>query len=83
MIITWVYLSTGGSVLIVMLLHLSSNVIGGGIFMPLFSGPDQVRFYQLVILFAWILALVLLFVSRKKLARQANTAGAEAQGSTA
>jgi hypothetical protein len=58
-LITWLFNRTGGSVLIVMLFHLTSNVVGGGILISLFSGADQTRYYVLFIAMAWFLALVL------------------------
>jgi uncharacterized protein len=58
-LITWLFNSTGGSVLIPMLFHLTSNVVGGAIAIPLFSGTDQDRFYILFVVIAWILALLL------------------------
>lgn len=58
-LITWLYNRTGGSVLIVMLFHLTSNVVGGGIMVPLFSGADYTRFYVLFIAMAWLLASIL------------------------
>jgi hypothetical protein len=77
LIITWLYLQTGGSVLIVMLFHLSSNIIGGGMFVSLFSGADQERFYQLFVFFASLTALVLLLASWKKLDRLGRSTSQE------
>jgi hypothetical protein len=58
-LITWLFNRTGGSVLIVMLFHLTSNVLGGGIMVPLFSGSDYTHFYMLFIAMAWLLAFIL------------------------
>lgn len=58
-LITWLFNRTGGSVLIVMLFHLTSNIVGGGIMVPLFSGSDYTRFYILFIAAAWLLAFML------------------------
>ncbi len=58
-LITWLFNRTGGSVLIPMLFHLTSNVVGGAIVVPLFSGMDQDRFYILFVVIAWIPALLL------------------------
>lgn len=58
-LISWLFNRTGGSVLIVMLFHLTSNVIGGGIMIPLFSGADHARYYVLLIVMAWLLAIPL------------------------
>lgn len=58
-LITWLFNRTQGSVLIVMLFHLASNIFGGGVFIPLFSGADQTRFYLLFISVACLLAILL------------------------
>jgi hypothetical protein len=58
-LITWLFNRTGGSVLIPMLFHLTSNVVGGAVVVPLFSGTDQDRFYILFVVVAWILAFLL------------------------
>jgi hypothetical protein len=58
-LITWLFNRTQGGVLIVMLFHLTSNVVGGGIIVPLFAGADQTRYYLLFIATAWLLALAL------------------------
>lgn len=57
--ISWLSNRTGGSVLIPMLFHLTSNVVGGGIVLPLFSGLDRDRYYALLVALAWIPALLL------------------------
>jgi uncharacterized protein len=61
-IITWLYNRTQGSVLIVMLCHLASNIFGGGMMVPLFTGSDYIRYYILFIGFA---SLVALFLARR------------------
>lgn len=58
-LISWLFNRTGGSVLIVMLFHLTSNIVGGGIMVPLFSGLDHTRFYILFIAMAWLIAFLL------------------------
>lgn len=58
-LISWLFNRTGGSVLIVMLFHLTSNIVGGGIMVPLFSGSDHTRFYVLFIAMAWLIAFLL------------------------
>jgi hypothetical protein len=58
-LISWLFNRTGGNVLIVMLFHLTSNVIGGGIMVPLFSGADHARYYVLFIAIAWLMAVPL------------------------
>jgi len=58
-LISWLYNRTSGTVLVVMLFHLTSNVVGGALVVPLFSGADHARFYVLFIAAAWLLALLL------------------------
>jgi len=71
-LITWLYNRTGGSVLIPMLFHLASNVIGGGLLIPLFSGVDHTQFYVLFIVTAWALALFLCWRSSWKMGFQSE-----------
>jgi lipid-A-disaccharide synthase-like uncharacterized protein len=68
-IITWLFNRTGGSVLIPMLFHLTSNVVGGGIMVPLFTGTDHDRFYVLFIAMAWLPALALNWPGRWSMGR--------------
>jgi uncharacterized protein len=56
-LISWLHNRTGGSVLTPMLFHLTSNVVGGGIMISLFSGSDRDRYYVLFVAIAWMLAL--------------------------
>lgn len=58
-LISWQFNRTGGSVLPPMLFHLTSNVVGGALMVPLFVGVDYTRYHVLFIAFAWLLALVL------------------------
>jgi hypothetical protein len=69
-LITWLFNRTLGSVLVVMLFHLTSNVVGGGIMIPLFSGADQERYYLLFIATAWLLALPLAAANRWSMGRR-------------
>lgn len=73
-LITWLFNSTGGSVLIVMLFHLTSNIVGGGIMIPLFSGFDHTRFYVLSIAMAWLLAILLVWRNNWSMRYQQSTA---------
>jgi hypothetical protein len=59
-----------GIVLIVMLFHHASNVIGGGIMGPLFSGVDYTRFYLLSIGLAWLPAFFLCRPNRWSMGRR-------------
>lgn len=63
-IITWLYNRTRGSVLIAMLCHLASNIFGGGMMVPLFTGSDYTRYYVLFIGFASLAAIFLSQMNR-------------------
>lgn len=69
LIITWVYNRTRGSVLIVMLLHFSSNVFPQ-VFLPMFSGQDKDLYWLLFILAACVVAAGLVILSGRKLGMQ-------------
>lgn len=58
-LITWLFNRTGGSVLIPMLFHLTSNVVGGALMTPLFTGGDRDLFYILFVAIAWLPAFFL------------------------
>ena len=58
-LISWIFNRTGGSLLVVMLLHLTSNVVGGGLMLPLYAGLDNDRYYKLFIAVAALLAIAL------------------------
>jgi hypothetical protein len=68
-LITWLYNGTGGSVLIVMLFHLASNVLLDAIFIPLFAGDDRTRYYWLFGALAWLLVLVIFRIAGPNLGR--------------
>jgi hypothetical protein len=59
-IITWLYNRTHGSILIVMLFHLTSNVLTGRILTPLFIGNDKLQYYALVAGLAFVTGLLLI-----------------------
>jgi hypothetical protein len=61
-LITWLYNQTNGSLPIVMLFHLASNVLYP-FMITFYSGADQVRYYWLFIMFAWLIVLWLPFLS--------------------
>jgi hypothetical protein len=75
-LITWLFNRTRGSVLIPMLFHLTSNVVGGAIMVPLFTGTDHDRFYVLFVVMAWILALALNWPGRWGMGRLRPTTSA-------
>jgi uncharacterized protein len=73
-IISWLFNRTHGNVLIVMLFHLTSNVVGGGFMVPLFSGSDHARYYQLFIAMAWLLAIPLAWSNKWSMGRHQHDA---------
>lgn len=70
LLITWFYERTGGSLPVIMLLHLSSNVMFAGVFGPLFTGEDRLEYYFLFIVLTWL--MVLLFYGADYLNRRAG-----------
>jgi len=70
LLISWLFNRTRGSVLVAMVLHLASNVFGGGTIVPLFAGRDYTRFYVLFVALAWLLALLLIHPNRWSVGRQ-------------
>jgi hypothetical protein len=65
-ILSWVYNASNGSVPAVMVTHYASNVLAGAIMLQTFSGSDRTTFYVLFIAFAWLIALAILWRSRRK-----------------
>ena len=62
-VLTWVFNSTGGSVLIVMLFHAMNNTISGHFFSRMFSGADSVS-QSLLLAVVWCaVALVVVIVT--------------------
>lgn len=59
LILTWLYNRTEGSLPVVMLAHLTSNVVGGGIVLGLFTGSDRTTYYVAFIAMAGLMALLL------------------------
>lgn len=60
-VLTWVFNSTGGSVLIVMLFHAMNNTISGHFFSRMFSGPDSVS-QSLLLAAVWCAAAVVVVI---------------------
>lgn len=58
-LVSWLFNRTGGSVLPPMLFHLTSNVVGGALILPMFVGADFDRYYLLFIACACMLAIAL------------------------
>lgn len=59
LLISWVYNRSGRNVLAAMLLHLTSNLVGGALVVPLFSGAARTQFYILFVALACVEALLL------------------------
>ena len=70
LLIAWLHNRTGGSVLLPMLFHLTSNFVGGAIMMSVFSGSDRDRYYLLFIAFALLLGIVLNLPRRWSMGRR-------------
>lgn len=66
-IISWLFNRSGGSVLVVMVFHFASNLIGGGIMYPVFTGAAETSYYALMVLLAWLIAFIILWKSGFKL----------------
>lgn len=73
-LITWQYNRTRGSVLIVMLFHYTSNLMGAFL-NPRFTGSDLTLYYGLFIVFAWVAVLVILLKEGKSLGLRSNPPG--------
>ena len=64
--ISWLFNGSGGSVLIVMIFHLASN-ISAAIMSPVFTGAAKTSYYVLFVALAWVIALAILWRSNLKL----------------
>jgi uncharacterized protein len=65
--VSWLFNRSGGTVLITMVYHFTSNIIGGGIMFPVFTGANQTSYFALMVTLAWVFALVILRKSGLKL----------------
>jgi hypothetical protein len=70
-LITWQYNRTRGSVLIVMLFHYTSNLMGAFL-NSRFTGSDLTLFYGLFIAFAWLVVFAILLKEGKGLGLRSN-----------
>jgi hypothetical protein len=73
-IISWLYNSTRGSVLIIMLFHLTSNIMGGGVLVPLFTGVDHTQYYVCFVGMACVTALLLARANKWSMGRAVEPA---------
>ncbi len=71
-VIAWLFVRTGGSVPVAMLFHLASNVVFGGVFIPLFAGADLARYYVLFIVLTWLIVLVAFWRPSRGIARRSH-----------
>jgi len=75
-LISWVYNRSGGSLPIVMLLHLASNFFFA-LTRPLFTGADTIRYSWLFIVAAWLIVLLIYRLPGLKLAGSKTRASGE------
>jgi hypothetical protein len=68
-IIAWLYDQSKGGVLVVMVLHFTSNIMGA-VMAPVFAGADQVTFRALFMSLATLFAITLIGISQLKLRRE-------------
>lgn len=81
-VISWLFNASGGSVLVVMLLHLLNNIIAGEFVLQWFTGADWMRqFWLLAILWSLLALGVLIFAGwslGRKTVVQSETTGLSA-----
>lgn len=70
-VLSWLFNASGGSVLVIMLLHLLNNTISGEFVMQWFSGADWVRLAWLLALLWSLLAIGVLSMAGWNLGRKA------------
>jgi uncharacterized protein len=70
-VFNWVFNNTGGSVLIIMLMHAANNAASGSFFSPMFSGADSIRqSWLLAMVWAVVAALVIVISGPVNLSRK-------------
>ena len=62
-VFNWVFNNTGGSVLIIMLMHAANNAVSGSFFSPMFSGADSIRQSWLLALVWGVMAVLVIVIS--------------------
>ena len=65
-IIAWLYNRSGGSVLVVVLFHFTSNIMGS-VMSPVFTGVERTAYYAIFMTLASLIALVIAWKSQFKL----------------
>lgn len=66
-IISWLYNKTNGSIPAVMVFHYASNLLTGSIMLFAFAGAEKTAYYVLFVVFACLIALMILWQSKPKL----------------
>ena len=74
-IISWLYNCSGGSVLIVMLFHLASNVFSAVFNVSMFTGAEWTNYQALYVALACIIALIILWKSNLTLGQDTDLEG--------
>jgi membrane protease YdiL (CAAX protease family) len=70
-VFNWVFNSTNGSVLIIMLMHAANNAVSGSFFSPMFSGSDSIhQSWLLAVVWAVVAALVIVIAGPTHLSRK-------------
>ena len=65
----WIYYNARGSALLAMLYHTAANTLGI-YFSPMFSGPDQVRYFWMLAAVNWVVAAGVVLVTGPTLQRR-------------
>ena len=72
LIIAWLFNRSGGSVLVVMLFHLASNISGAVINSSVFTGTEWTVYYALFVALQSLIALGIVIISGIRLGQKAN-----------
>ena len=84
LVLNWVFNSANGSVLIVMMMHATTNTVSGGFFSPMFLGADSVRqSWLLAVVWGAAAVVVVLWVGPARLSRQRRKQEEPAEGAPA
>lgn len=71
-IISWLFNRSGGSVLVVMLLHLTSNIFGAVFNASMFTGAEWTNYRALFMALACVISLIILWKSNFRLGQDVN-----------
>lgn len=72
LMITWVFNRSGGSLLVVMLFHLASNIFGAVFNSSMFAGAEWTNYRALFMALACVIALIILWKSGLKLGQDST-----------